>query len=136
MTAEENRSIIEKVFHGLARSDASAFLAAMADDFVWVIEGQSRLSGRYEGKAAVETELLPPLFANFAGDFRTTADEIIVAGDRVVVLAHGEVTTVRGELYNNSYCFVIRMRDGQMVELREFMDTALAEARLTLEAQG
>ena len=102
MTAEENRSIIEKVFHGLARSDASAFLAAMADDFVWVIEGQSRLSGRYEGKAAVETELLPPLFANFAGDFRTTADEIIVAGDRVVVLAHGEVTTVRRELYEES----------------------------------
>jgi ketosteroid isomerase-like protein len=29
---------------------------------------------------------------------------------------------------------VIRMRDGKMVELREYMDTALAEARLTMDA--
>ena len=39
---------------------------------------------------------------------------------------------MRGEDYNNSYCFVIRMRGGKLVELREYMDTALAEARLTM----
>lgn len=38
------------------------------------------------------------------------------------------------QLVNNSYCFVIRMKDGKMVELREYMDTALAEARLTMGA--
>jgi uncharacterized protein len=52
----------------------------------------------------------------------------------LVVLARGQVRTIRGEDYNNSYCFVSRMRDGKMVELREYMDTALAEARLTMDA--
>jgi len=52
----------------------------------------------------------------------------------VVVLARGEVKTVRGEDYDNNYCFVIRMKDGKMVELREYMDTALAEAVLTMGA--
>lgn len=132
MTSAENRRIIAEAFDGLARADARAFIGAMAEDFSWIIEGQSRFSRRYEGKAAVQNELVPALFANFASDYRNHADEIIAEGDRVVVLARGEVRTVRGEDYNNSYCFVIRMRDGKMVELREYMDTALAEARLTM----
>ena len=127
-----NKQIIQQAFDGLARADARAFVDAMAEDFTWIIEGQSRWSGRYEGKAAFQNELVPALFANFAGEYRNHADEIIAEGDRVVVLARGEAKTVRGEDYDNSYCFVIRMRDGKMIELREYMDTALAEARLTM----
>lgn len=132
MPAAENKRIIAEAFDGLSRADARAFLDAMADDFTWIIEGQCRFSRRYDGKEAVRSELIPPLFANFATDYRNHAEEIIAEGDRVVVLARGEVKTRSGEDYNNSYCFVIRMRDGKMVELREYMDTALAEARLSL----
>ena len=81
----------------------------------------------------MQNELVPSLFANFATEYRNYADEIIAENDRVVVLARGEVKTVRGENYNNSYCFIIRMRDGKMIELREYMDTALAEARLRMD---
>ena len=128
----ENKRIIAEAFDGLARADAGAFIDAMADDFTWIIEGQSKCSFRFEGKDAVERDLVPPLFANFATPYRNFAEEIIAEGDRVVVLARGEVKTVRGEDYNNSYCFVLRMRGGKMVELREYMDTALAEARLEM----
>ena len=129
----ENKRIIAEAFEGLARADARAFIDSMADDFTWIIEGQCRFSRSYEGKDAIRNELVPALFANFASEYRNYADEIIAEADRVVVLARGEVKTVRGEDYNNNYCFVIRMRDGKMVELREYMDTALAEARLTME---
>ena len=135
MTTADNKRIISQAFDGLARADPRAFVDAMADELVWVIEGQSRVSGRYEGKAAVRDELIPALFANFATDYRNIPEEIIAEGDRVVVLARGEVKTVRGEDYNNSYCFVIRMRGGKMVELREYCDTALAEARLRMGAE-
>ena len=134
MSAADNKRIIANAFDGLARADARAFLDAMADDFTWIIEGQSRFSRRYEGKAAVQNELVPALFAKFATDYCNFAEEIIAEDDRVVVLARGQVRTIRGEDYNNSYCFVSRMRDGKMVELREYMDTALAEARLTMDA--
>lgn len=133
MDVPDNKQIIKKAFDGLARADADDFIAAMAENFTWIIEGQSRLSRRYEGKAAVQNELVPSLFANFATEYRNYADEIIAENDRVVVLARGEVKTVRGENYNNSYCFIIRMRDGKMIELREYMDTALAEARLRMD---
>jgi uncharacterized protein len=136
MAAEENRQLIREAFDGLAQADATAFLDLMAEDFCWIIEGQSKWSTRFDGKDAVRRDLIRPLFANFATPYRNFAEEIIAEGDRVVVLCRGEVKTVSGEDYNNSYCFVIRMRDGKMVELREYMDTALAEARLPREAEA
>lgn len=133
MNGPDNKRIIEQAFEGLARANATAFLDAMADEITWIIMGQSRVSGRYEGKAAIQNKLVPTLFANFATDYRNYAEEIIADRDRVVVLARGEVKTVRGEDYNNEYCFVFRMRDRQIVEVREYCDTALAEARLTMD---
>ena len=132
MSSEQNRRIIAEAFDGLSRADPTAFIDAMADDFTWIIEGQSKLSRRFDGKQAVQDELVPALFANFATPYRNIPEEVIADGDRVVVLARGEVKTVRGEDYDNSYCFVIRMRGGKMVELREYCDTALAERVLRM----
>ncbi len=130
--AADNKRAVRHAFDGLAEADATAFLELMADDFSWIIEGRSKWSMRFDGKEAVQRKLIPPLFANFATPYRNFAEEIIAEDDRVVVLCRGEVKTVAGEDYNNRYCFVIRMRSGKMVELREYMDTALAEAVLKL----
>ena len=132
MDETNNKRIIEQAFQGLARADPTAFLDAMADEITWIIMGQSRVSGRYEGKNAIQNDLVPTLFANFATEYRNYAEEIIAERDRVVVLAQGEVKTVRGEDYNNEYCFVFRMREGKVFEVREYCDTALAEARLRM----
>ena len=43
----DNKQIIKKAFDGLARADADDFIGAMAENFTWIIEGQSRLSRRY-----------------------------------------------------------------------------------------
>lgn len=131
-----NKSLLRAAFDGLANADATAFLDLMADDFTWIVEGQSKWSLRFVGKAAVQRDLLRPLFANFATPYRNVAEEFIAEGDRVVVLCRGEVKTKAGEDYNNSYCFVIRMQGGKMVELREYMDTALAERVLELPGAG
>ena len=128
MTTNDNKSLIRAAFDGLAQADGTAFLDLMADDFSWIIEGQSKWSRRFDGKDVVRRELFRPLFANFATPYRNAAEEIIAEGDRVVVLCKGEVKTKAGKDYNNTIAIVIRMRDGKMVELREYMDTALAEA--------
>jgi len=127
---DDNRSIITAAMNALADGDGGPFVRAMADDLTWIIEGTTPWSGRYEGKLAVRTQLLEPLFAQFATTYRNKAHRIIVEGDDVVVLCNGAVETVAGQPYNNSYCYVIRMRNGKMVELREYFDTALVERAL------
>ena len=127
MTADTNKQLARTAFEALGRSDVRPLYELMRDDFAWIIEGQSRFSRRYEGKEAVKRDLLNPLFEAFATPYRFTIDEIIAEGDRVVVRGRGEVRTKAGKDYNNSYCFVLAMADGKLVELREYLDTALVE---------
>jgi uncharacterized protein len=128
MTAETNRALAHEAFEAMGRSDIRPLVDLMTDDFAWIIEGQTRFSRRFDGKAAVRDELLKPLFDAFATPYRFVIDEMIAEGDRVVVLGRGEVRTKSGKDYNNSYCFVLRMAGGRLVELREYLDTALVES--------
>jgi len=130
MSAEQNKTVLTAIFDALARGDSGPFVEAMADDFTWEMEGSTAWSGTYRGKAEVQEKVLKPLFAQFATPYRNRAERMIAEGDTVVVLCRGEVTTRAGKPYNNSYCYVIRMRDGQMTELREYFDTELVTASL------
>lgn len=103
----------------------------MADDFTWIISGGGPWSGAWRGKQAVREELFGPLFAQFEGTYTNRASRFIAEGDTVVVECRGNVATKRGERYDNRYCYVCTFRDGKLVELVEYMDTALAERVLT-----
>ena len=127
MPTETNRQLIRDAFEAMGRSDVRPLTELMTDDFAWIIEGQSRFSRRYKGKEVVKRDLLDMLFQAFATPYRFTIDEIIAEGERVVVLGRGEVKTKAGKDYNNSYCFVLKLADGKLVELREYLDTALVE---------
>ncbi|HYI40996.1 MAG TPA: nuclear transport factor 2 family protein [Allosphingosinicella sp.] len=130
MTAERNKAILTAIFDALALGDGRPFVAAMAEDFTWIMEGTTAWSGTFRGKAEVQAKVLTPLFAQFKTPYRNRAERMIAEGDTVVVLCRGEVTTRSGKPYDNNYCYVIRMRDGQMVELREYFDTELVTAAL------
>jgi ketosteroid isomerase-like protein len=127
MTPTENKAIVQKIMEARSRHDHAPFVAAMADDFIWRIMGSTAWSGEYVGKAEVRERLLKPLYAQFMAPSRITPTRILADDDYVVVQCHGDATTVSGERYANSYCFVIRMADGQLRELTEYMDTALVE---------
>jgi ketosteroid isomerase-like protein len=128
-----NKMFMQHIFAELAKGNRRPFAEAMADDFCWIITGSSNWARTYRGKAAVRTELLDPLFAQFAGEYSNSAQRFIAEEDYVVVQCRGNVTTKKGEAYN-SYCYVIRLAGGKMRELTEYMDTALTERVLVAPA--
>ena len=54
----------------------------------------------------------------------------IARDDHGVVEARGEMRTKAGVPYNNEYCLIYRLKDGKIVEFREYCDSALTEAVL------
>ena len=127
---ETNRSLITKAFEGLRHGDPSHFMPLFAEDIEWRVMGSSAWSKHAKGLANVERDLVGPLFARFAGPYLNIPELILADGDHVVVLAKGDAETVEGKRYDNDYCFVFRMKDGRIVEVREYMDTILADAAL------
>ena len=127
MTTIENKALVQKIMEARSRRDHEPFVAAMADDFIWRIIGSKAWSGEYVGKVDVRERLLKPLYAQFVTPSRITAKRILADGDYVVVQCEGDATTVSGERYANTYCFVIRITDGQLREMTEYMDTALVD---------
>jgi uncharacterized protein len=127
MTVLENKALVKAIMDARAMRDLEPFRTAMADDFVWHIIGSTAWSGTYNGKAEVIEHLLRPLHAQFAAPSSITATRILADEDYVVVQAQGNATTLSGERYANTYCFVIRVENEKLVELTEYMDTALAD---------
>jgi ketosteroid isomerase-like protein len=130
MTVAENRQLFQEIFAELSLGNGKLFIDSLADDFCWTITGTTAWSKTYHGKLAVRTELLRPLFAQFADKYTNTPHRIIAEGDHIVVECRGRVTTKTGMPYNNTYCWVCRVADGKLKELTEYLDTQLVVTAL------
>jgi ketosteroid isomerase-like protein len=129
-TTETNRALITRIFDELARNNPAAFADALADDVSWTAPGSSIWSRTFTGKQAVLHELLGVVRAQLVERVRLTIQRILADGDHVVVQAKGQATTKKGVAYNNDYCFLYRLAGGKIVEVTEYLDTALATAAL------
>ncbi|MEU2174276.1 nuclear transport factor 2 family protein [Nocardia sp. NPDC019219] len=130
MTAMENKKLLTDIFEQMSLGNTRALSDAMADDFRWVFPGDWSWSGTWEPKDVVLEQLLQPLMQQFT-EYRSAADTIVAADDRVIVQARAEAVTTRGETYDQTYCFVFRVADGKLREVVEYCDTALVERVLT-----
>jgi uncharacterized protein len=128
--ANPNKQLLQDIFAGLARGDSRPFVSSLAEDFCWTLTGTTEWSGTYRGKQAVMTDLMRPLFAQFAGQYTNSAHRFIAEGDWVVVECRGKVNTKAGKPYNNQYCWVCRVEGGQLREVIEYMDTQLVATAL------
>lgn len=130
MNAAENKQFVQNIFLEMAEGNSRPLVEAMADDFCWTVTGNNRWSGTYRGKQAVLEQLLAQLRARIEGRVKTIAHRLIAEDDIVVVEARGNNTTKQGRPYNNAYCFVIRLQQGKLKEITEYMDTELVTAVL------
>jgi uncharacterized protein len=124
---EANERFVRSIFEETARGNGRVFADALADDCRWIFPGTWSWSRTWSPKQAIVQDLLVPLMRQFDGSYRVTADDVIAAGDRVVVHAHGSGVTIRGDAYDQSYCFTFRVRDERITEVIEHCDTALVE---------
>ena len=54
-----------------------------------------------------------------------TIKELTAEGDRVAIEAESRGEHVSGKTYANQYHFLMRLRDGKIIEFKEYMDTEM-----------
>jgi uncharacterized protein len=130
MGATENKKLMESIFAGIAAGDRAAFVDALADDVTMRVTGHYSWSRTFKGKAALVRELYGYLNTLLAEGRRTIPLRLIADDDHVVVEARGDMRTKAGVPYENEYCLIYRLRDGRIVEIREYCDSVLTETVL------
>jgi uncharacterized protein len=125
MPATDNKKLMEDIFAELAKGNTDPLFNAMADDMQWTWMGSGPWSRTFTGKKAVIGELWSAVKKTLVPPYKATAMNFIAEGDYVVMEASGENATPDGKIYNNKYCWVCRITDGKLHELREYMDTQL-----------
>ena len=123
--AEARRAITRELFDALSRSDVAAIDALYAEDFVLWSPGTLPFSGTHDKAEALE--LTKMITSAFPQGLRFTIDAMTVEGERVAVEAHSEGRHASGRDYRNQYHFLVKIRDGKIVMLKEYMDTQYAK---------
>ena len=130
MTSAGNKQLMQAVFAELSKGNSRPFLDILANDVIWTITGTGKWSRTYDGKQAVQSELLGPLFSQFGDRYTSEAHRLIAEGDYVVVEARGHATTKAGVAYDNTYCYVFRLAEDKVKEITEYCDTELIASAL------
>ncbi len=128
MGIAENKQVVLDFYEAGARGDMDACFALLADDIVWTNIGSTRFSGTYNGKQALAENLLGPLFGQLKAGISSSIERLTAEGDTVVAQTSGTAEAVDGTPYNNTYCQVIQIRNGQIANVKEYMDTALIDS--------
>ncbi len=128
MGIAENKQVVLDFYEAGARGHMDSCFALLADDVSWTNIGSTKFSGTYSGKQALMENLLGPLFSQLKAGIASKIERLLAEDDIVVAQTSGIAETIEGTPYNNSYCQVIRIRDGQIAEVKEYMDTALIDS--------
>ena len=128
MSVEDNKQIIRSFYEAGNAGDMDTVVGLLADDITWTNIGTTSVSGVYRGKQELMEKLLGPLFAQLKSGIHMTIKRLVGEDDIVVAETQGAAETLEGVRYDNTYCWIARLRDGQIAEVTEYLDTALGTA--------
>jgi ketosteroid isomerase-like protein len=123
---EHNKEVARRFIERMAVDFAGAVDEALADDCRVTTMGTTAISGvRTKAEALKAAAITLDIFPK---GLPTVIHTMVGEGDRLVVEAESFATHVSGKPYNNQYLFLMRFRDGKIVEMKEYLDTQLAAA--------
>lgn len=119
MSIEENKALARRYMQAVVDGDIDTVEALQHPDATWWILGFGTLSRKDF------TDSVRGLIN--AEKRNITITSLTAEEDRVAVQAEGEITFPGGKVYRNSYHNLLVIRDGLIVEGREYMDPRAAE---------
>lgn len=127
LVASENKAVVTRFFEIFSSGDVPALLDAMADGGSWWVSGRLEgMSGRYD-KASFGPLVEGAKAIYKSGGLTITPVSMIAEGDKVAVEATGFAELTDGRNYEPQYHFLVTVRDGKVLEVREYMDTQHAK---------
>ena len=120
---------VREIFKGLENGDGAAFFEHVADNVDWIVEGTHPLAGHYLSKKAFIEGTFTKLSQVLPKGAQLHVEDLLVKDNEAVVELHSLATAKNGLRFDNRYCWVVYFRDGVIVRVRAYLDSAMV-ARL------
>ena len=128
---ESNKQLAKDMLDALSRADEAWVAKHYAEDFrIWVT-GSLPFSGENNKEGALAS--MPAVLDLFPEGLTFEVKSMVAEGEFVAIEAASNGKTFRGDTYSQEYHFLMRARDGQIVEWKEYMDTEHARKVLVGE---
>jgi ketosteroid isomerase-like protein len=130
MGTAANKALIREYFARVESGDPR-LAELLDDDVVWWVPQGSKLGGTRRGKPQV-LEVMTEGLALYSREhpFRIEVEQVVAEEDWVCVQFTIEARTAGGRDYRNHYHMAFELRDGRIVRVNEYVDTAYANERL------
>jgi ketosteroid isomerase-like protein len=129
MGTEQNRAIITRAFEAWLAGDSGPFFGLVAESIRWTVIGSTPVSGCFTTRAVFFADAFSQLMDRLDGGIRLKRVQNILAdGDHVVVQFESASRAKSGMPYEQSYCWVLRLAGGEIVEATAYLDTELVAA--------
>jgi uncharacterized protein (TIGR02246 family) len=125
MGAAENKKLIQDTFTAWSEGDGGAFFNLLADDVTWTVIGSTAVSRTYKSKKEFLDGAVRPLGQKINGAIQPRLRDILVDGDKVALQWDGHAVGKNGTEYNQTYCWIMRIKDGRVSEGTAYLDTDL-----------
>ncbi|MFH5821869.1 nuclear transport factor 2 family protein [Georgenia sp. AZ-5] len=114
-----------------ASGDVDIMQQLLADDATWWIPGELPVSGTWTGHDEIFGRMFATAGQHIAeGTLKIEVSKAIADESHCVLLWQAQAESVHGHRYSNQYCMVFEVRDGKIVSVREYIDTAPAKRAL------
>lgn len=119
---QENAALIQNAFNDW-RAGQGGIFQLLADDVVWVVAGNSPVSGTYRSREQFMAEAVKPITDKLATPIVPSVRQIVAQGSLVVAYWDGQATAKDGSRYTNSYSWHMQLKNGRITHVTAFLDT-------------
>ncbi|TYC13386.1 nuclear transport factor 2 family protein [Actinomadura syzygii] len=125
------REVVVRYVEAVRDGDARVIRESFAEDATWHYPGSLPISRIWRGRDAIVDEFLGGMGVHFVpGTMKIELVSTVAEGDSVVAEWTATARTFRGDDYDNRCIGVYTVRDGRIVEVVEYADTAHVAATL------
>lgn len=122
--------VVQELYAAFARADMPAILNLLDEEVDWHFVGRPQdipFAGQRQGHAQMIDFFVT--IAETCNVLEFGPHEVIALGDHVLVLGHEQVQVkATGRIFETDWAHFFTVRDGKIVRLREFYDTAVIAA--------
>ena len=120
---EKNKELVQEFFN-LLSSGSHKYLDFYNDESVIWTAGENAIGGSRSKSEVVG--FAKSVLDSFPEGINFNVVSLVAENDYVAAEVEGSAMHVSGKPYNNKYHFLLKIKDNEILELKEYMDTQLA----------